>query len=462
MLYVDAGLSGARRDRPAYRRLLADAADGRFEVLYVWAFDRLGRDAEELLRARRLLESFGVRLVSLLEGEAESVLTYGLRALIAEEERERIGQRTRLALQRRAQQGHYHGGRAPYGYRRSGDRGEQGTLVAVPAEAAVVRQIVASFIAGAGAAKIATLLNRERLPAPEVSWWSANQVTAMLDNPTYCGRIRLGDQVFQGRHEPLVSETLFEQTARLRTLRRERHGSQVGRYPSGRHLLIDGLLRCGFCGAAMSPRRLHTRRGREIYRCSRRTRYGPAAACPMPTIERSRVDLPVLRHFLGTGVDSSRAPTGASCASGATTKTAASTPSTGIHTDTNSNETANKHFDCSRRYQPPALHPRTSKTNWNSDSKRSWPSPPAPPTAAATSRPPGPLFSPASPTSKSASTAAPGHNYSSTVAATTLSPSPSANPSTASPRRKHPASDSPTSRPESFTPPTERPRRPAA
>ncbi|MGH9322911.1 MAG: recombinase family protein, partial [Vicinamibacteria bacterium] len=69
--------SGAKSDRPEYQRLLADAASGKFQAVYVWKFDRLGRDAEELLRARRMLEAADVRLVSVTEGEEDSNLVYG-------------------------------------------------------------------------------------------------------------------------------------------------------------------------------------------------------------------------------------------------------------------------------------------------------------------------------------------------------------------------------------------------
>src|SRR4051794_12937816 len=64
LLFADV-LSGARTDRPGYQSMLAAAAAGEFDTLYVWKFDRLGRDAEELLRARRMLEAADVSIVSL-------------------------------------------------------------------------------------------------------------------------------------------------------------------------------------------------------------------------------------------------------------------------------------------------------------------------------------------------------------------------------------------------------------
>ena len=67
--YVDDGVSGTipLADRPDGRRLLADAAAHRFEELWLYKVDRLGRDAVDLLVVRRRLDALGIALVSVVE-----------------------------------------------------------------------------------------------------------------------------------------------------------------------------------------------------------------------------------------------------------------------------------------------------------------------------------------------------------------------------------------------------------
>jgi site-specific DNA recombinase len=153
-------LSGARRDRPDYQRMLADAAAGDFKALFVWKFDRLGRDAEELLRARRMLEAAGVRLVSVTEGEPQAILRYGFEAIIAQDAREKIGERTRLGLREVARSGRLPGGQPPLGYRSEGVK-QNRRLVIEPGEAELVRRIVALYLGGTGLNSIARKLNEE-------------------------------------------------------------------------------------------------------------------------------------------------------------------------------------------------------------------------------------------------------------------------------------------------------------
>src|SRR5258708_12004317 len=49
--YHDAGISGAksRKERPGVDQMLNDAGKGRFDVVMVWAIDRLGRSLVDLL-----------------------------------------------------------------------------------------------------------------------------------------------------------------------------------------------------------------------------------------------------------------------------------------------------------------------------------------------------------------------------------------------------------------------------
>jgi len=62
--YNDAGISGAkgRKDRPGLDKMLHDASRRRFDVIMVWAIDRLGRSLVDLLGTIENLEACGVDL----------------------------------------------------------------------------------------------------------------------------------------------------------------------------------------------------------------------------------------------------------------------------------------------------------------------------------------------------------------------------------------------------------------
>jgi DNA invertase Pin-like site-specific DNA recombinase len=96
--------STARR-RPAFDRMLEDARRGVFSVLVVWALDRFGRSMVGNLAAVLELDRIGVQVVSVREpwldtgGPVRSLLV-AIFSWVAEQERARLGERTRAGLER--------------------------------------------------------------------------------------------------------------------------------------------------------------------------------------------------------------------------------------------------------------------------------------------------------------------------------------------------------------------------
>ena len=114
--YVDHGISGARTSRPALDRLLADAHEGKFDVLAIWAFDRLARSVSHLIRLLDELNELGIEFLSYREaidthGPLGRAITVILGA-IAELERSIIRERVCAGIRRARREGR-HLGRHP-------------------------------------------------------------------------------------------------------------------------------------------------------------------------------------------------------------------------------------------------------------------------------------------------------------------------------------------------------------
>lgn len=101
--------SGAKV-RPVLDSLCADAKRGRFGVVVVWALDRLGRSLWDTLDRVRGLDAAGVRLVSYQEPWADTGtptrdLLLMIFAWVAQQERQRLIERTKAGLARARAQG---------------------------------------------------------------------------------------------------------------------------------------------------------------------------------------------------------------------------------------------------------------------------------------------------------------------------------------------------------------------
>jgi DNA invertase Pin-like site-specific DNA recombinase len=96
--------SGAKEDRPEFRRLLADATRGRFSAVIVQRFDRAARSVRQLVETLEHLRRCRVAFVSLKEDIDTTTpageLIFHVMAAIAQFERALIGDRIRSGLYR--------------------------------------------------------------------------------------------------------------------------------------------------------------------------------------------------------------------------------------------------------------------------------------------------------------------------------------------------------------------------
>jgi DNA invertase Pin-like site-specific DNA recombinase len=108
--------NGAHKEMLA--RMLGDAHAGRFDVLVVWAADRISRGGiEELLRIIRELRERNVALISVKEpwlsgSDATTELLAAIAAWVAEQESRRRSERVKAGLARRRAAGKPMGGAA--------------------------------------------------------------------------------------------------------------------------------------------------------------------------------------------------------------------------------------------------------------------------------------------------------------------------------------------------------------
>ncbi len=102
--YVET-VSGAATTRPAFDAMMLAARRGEFRVLLVWALDRFGRSMFRNINAVVELDRLGVQVISVREpwldtGGPIRDLLVAIFSWVAEQERRRLGERTRAGLER--------------------------------------------------------------------------------------------------------------------------------------------------------------------------------------------------------------------------------------------------------------------------------------------------------------------------------------------------------------------------
>lgn len=282
--YVDDGVSGMTimAERPEGRRLLADARRGKFDEVWVYKLDRLGRDDIDPLVVRRDLAALRVKLMA-LHDNIDGNLEYAVRVAIAAEERRTFLKRSADGMARAARDGRYCGGIVPLGYKVDGRKQTARLVISDDpmwrtwSESDVARQMFEwSGRDGWSCPQIAQHLNSLGVPtAYQVAKrcvrnkrtrgeWTPSRVRHTLTTTTYKGLFRYGKrsksrEVITAPVPSIVSEALWD--AAQETL--AKHNTRPTQ--SKNVFLLRSLVKCGTCGLNFSGT---MGRGVVWYRCN--------------------------------------------------------------------------------------------------------------------------------------------------------------------------------------------------
>jgi site-specific DNA recombinase len=252
--FVDAGISGSTMDRPGLRALLEAAQARQFDVVLVHELSRLSRSVFDTFEIFEQLGRAQVGFASVREQQFDLSQPHGrffltMIASINQYYLDMLRVHTQKSKRERARQGLYNASVAPYGYRHVGDARTPPEVV--EEEAKVVRRVFEMYATGRYTCRqIAEVLNGEGYRTRSGRRFSKDGITEMLRNPFYIGKVtyregRRGEvEVYDGLHEPIISEELWEAAARVRnqqTVRRVLRGEK-------RPYLLGGIARCHTCG----------------------------------------------------------------------------------------------------------------------------------------------------------------------------------------------------------------------
>jgi site-specific DNA recombinase len=174
----DAGESAKSLKRPGIVNLLADVRAGSVERIVVAKLDRLTRSVRDLAELIELCAKHDVALVSIGEtldtSSAAGRLVVNMLGVVAQWEREAIGERTATSLGHKRRQRRAYSP-TPFGYRRDGD-----VLVPDRLEQVALREARQMDRSGASFREIGAMLTARGAQPKRGRKWHASSVRAML------------------------------------------------------------------------------------------------------------------------------------------------------------------------------------------------------------------------------------------------------------------------------------------
>ena len=201
-IYKDAGFSAGSLNRPALELLLRDAKEGKFNTILVYKIDRFSTKLKDLITILEELKDQNINFTSVTEQidttSAMGEAFFQIIGVFAQLERGMVKERVQLSFDRKIDLGEalY---RAPFGYIYQNKK-----LIKHPENAEKIREIFEMWGAGVNYKEICNKFNL-----------SSSTLYQIIKNPIYIGKIRYKNELYKGKHPPIIDEELFNKINNL-------------------------------------------------------------------------------------------------------------------------------------------------------------------------------------------------------------------------------------------------------
>ncbi len=321
-IFQDEAISGAKRNRPAYQKMLEAVRHGLVDIVLAEGLDRLNRSQELSANLYSICEYNRVEIHTLNDGRIEEI-HIGMKGTMDALQLKRISQETHRGQLGTVKVGKSAGG-ISFGYRIPVDPStglrQTGELVIDDTQAHIVQRIFQEFADGTSPKAIAYRLNMEGVPSPRGGCWKVNTIygnttkgTGILNNELYIG-LRVWNRL-QYRKNPetdrrtarhrsedeiervevpalrIVDQSLWEKVKARQAAQRKTLKTAAPCSLRRKKYLLSGLVRCGICGGTMTVAGADNRRA---YYCANAKEKGPTVCTGQPGLRLDRLEPLVL------------------------------------------------------------------------------------------------------------------------------------------------------------------------
>ncbi|MFI3241732.1 MAG: recombinase family protein [Alphaproteobacteria bacterium] len=266
-IYEDGGFSGGNMKRPGFQKLLSDVERGFVDMIVVYKIDRLTRSLTDFSKMIEIFEKHNVSFVSVTQQFNTSTsmgrLTLNMLLSFAQFEREVGSERVRDKIAASKKKGMFMGGLPSLGYNINNRQ-----LVINKNEAKLVKLIYDYYIKTHSYRKTADYINASGYTTKK--WTSKSgklhggkpfdfsNIYRILNNVVYIGKITHKDQEYDGLHQPIISQDIWDKVQEIKKIP-----------PQKRTLAMDGkilpMLRGKiFCGCCRMPMTTTTTKKKNI------------------------------------------------------------------------------------------------------------------------------------------------------------------------------------------------------
>jgi DNA invertase Pin-like site-specific DNA recombinase len=235
-------------NRPALTQLMDDIKAGKIHIVVVYKIDRLTRSLVDFCKLVEVFDQYQVTFVSITQSFNTTTsmgrLTLNMLLSFAQFEREVTGERIRDKIAATKKKGIWVGGLCPIGYVNIDKM-----LIPNTEEVKLINWMFERYLVLGCVRKLKQELDQKGLTSRiretkdgrkfGGARFSRGSLYKLLKNPVYLGKITHKDQLFEGRHSPIVDNDLWD---RVQNKLQEQAARPRGSKSNAGNNLLRGLL----------------------------------------------------------------------------------------------------------------------------------------------------------------------------------------------------------------------------
>ena len=271
--------------RPIFTEMLARIEKGEAQGIICWKLDRLARnpiDGGQIswFLQRGIIQHIQTHDKSYLP--TDNVLMMSVEFGMANQYILDLSQNTSRGLREKARQGIYPG-QAPLGY--MNDKRTK-TIALDRKQAKIIKQAFDIYSQNQSRLEdISFFLVKNGIKTEPTKRWQSeggnplkkDQISRFLSNPFYYGYFYYGGELYEGKHQPIITKKLFD---KVQAVLEERSKPQRAKIEPK---ALCGLFQCGECGMMVT---CEYQKGHTYYRCSKKSKI---VKCRQPYIREEEL-----------------------------------------------------------------------------------------------------------------------------------------------------------------------------
>lgn len=244
--------------RPIFNDMLATIKAGKADAILCWKIDRLTRNPVDGGQIQWMLQKGIIASIRTFEKSYypnDNVLLMSIEQAMANQYIRDLSTNVKRGNRAKLEKGEWPS-RAPLGY--VNDKAKKTVVVDKKSSYYVIRAFKLYATGTYSLRQVCDVLYQEGLRTKIGTKIFKADIQRLLMNRFYCGLMPHHGKIYQGKHEPIISQTLFDQVQDILHHRTHPH-------PKKHFYAAQGFLKCASCGCALTA---DTKKGYKYYYCT--------------------------------------------------------------------------------------------------------------------------------------------------------------------------------------------------